>query len=665
MLTVLKVRYEYDYATSYLVEVERIDGQQVETKALLTYEYNPGLAAGNVLSGVVFVEGIESYASHPNTYLSDGITLSLTPTDNALVVSGHRDTKGILSRMQNINQLLSTRLTEGIGGEEGALVSSLLLGNRELLEGLVLRNFRRAGIVHMLAISGIHLSLMVMLTEFLLRKLYIPRSVRCVLILLVALFYLGLTGLSFSTVRAFIMTAFVYLAYLFHGDNDPITSLFFALFLILTLSPYAVFDAGMWLSFSATFDILVAVELFRPVTKWLYGHIQSKRICNVINAVLSAVIVSFAASFGVFLPAWIFFDEISLLSIPATLLLSPFVSLILYLAPFFLLFSGISPIATLLSTVIRELCKLLLAGSSLFAALPDLTVSLRYPFEAVLIPLASALLGILLLLPLRKKRFIPLSALCVTLAFFICLGIQHRKGKDELWTSYVRLGDSEMLVMVNSQSTVVCDLSGGTYSAPYKAHILSKEFFSTQIDAYVLTHYHNRHLASLRRLAEQTLIRKLFLPFPQNETEYHTMLSLIELGERCGFCVTVYDRGKRVPIEADLTLYISEEIYLKRSAHPTGYVAVAAQGNLFLYLGESVHESSLLRPQLDSLITKADTVILGIHGPVTKTNFPYSFENTTTLALADESLLPYLAPTVMPGGDWVVECERLSFKHKK
>ena len=143
------------------------------------------------------------------------------------------------------------------------------------------------------------------------------------------------------------------------------------------------------------------------------------------------------------------------------------------------------------------------------------------------------------------------------------------------------------------------------------------------------------------------------------------MLTLIELGERCGFSVTVYDRGKPVPLKTDLVLYISEEIYLKRSTHPTGYVAVAAHGDLFLYLGESVHESTLLHPQLDDLIAKADTVILGVHGPITKTTIPYSFENVKTLVLANETLLPYLAPTVMPNGDWVVGCERLSFKHKK
>ena len=664
-LSVLEVRYEYSYATSYLVQVDRLGKERPKTKALLTYEYNPELTVGDVLYGTARVEGIEAYADHTNTYIADGITLSLTPTEHELVVIGHEEIKDPLFSLRRLNRALSARLTVGIGSREGALISSLLLGNRELLAGQVLRDFRRAGIVHMLAISGMHLSLMVVLTEFLLRKCYVPKNVRCLLILFVALFYLALTGLSLSTVRAFIMTAFVYAAYLFHGDNDPITSLFFALFLILCLLPHSVYDAGMWLSFSATLGILIAAELLRPVTKWLYGHIKNKRLCRWINAALTAISVSLAASFSVFLPAWIFFDEISLLSVPATILLSPLVTLILYLAPCFLAFMGIAPVATLLGNVLRDVCRLLLAGAAFFAELPDLTVSLQYPFEEILIPSASLLVAILVLIPLRKKSLLPLCALGVTLAFFICLGVQRHGTRDELQTSYLRHNDSEMLLIVIGEDATICDISSGSYSSIYDAYLLSKELFSTQIEAFVLTHYHTRHTVSLRQLSAETLVRELFLPYPQTEEEYYLMLSLLDLCEQCGISATVYDRGKRVPLDTDVTLFISEEIYLKRSTHPTGYVAVEAYGDLFLYLGESVHESSLLRPQLDSLITKADTVVLGVHGPITKTNFPYSFENTPTLAIASEELLPYLKPTAMPNGNWVVGCEQFSFKHKK
>ena len=664
-LSVLEVRYQYPYATSYLVQIERIGRERAETKAILTYEYDPELSVGDVLYGSAEIRPIEEYAEHAGTYLADGITLSLAPTEEELWVIGHRDTNNVLSYLRELKAALSSRLTEGLGKKEGALVSSLLLGNRELLAGQVLRDFRRAGIVHMLAISGMHLSLMVLLTEFLLRKFYIPKSVRCILILFVALFYLALTGFSLSTVRAFIMTAFVYTAYLFRGDNDPITSLFFALFLILVLLPGSVYDAGMWLSFSATFGILIAIEQFRPVTAWLYEHIQNKRLCKAINALLSSVLVSLAASFFVFLPAWIFFDEISLLSVPATLLLSPLVSLILYLAPFFLLLAGVAPIATVLGNIMRGICKLLLGGATLFAELPDLTVSLQYPFLTVLIPIATLLLALLILIPLRKQGLIPLCALCVTLAFFVCLAAHRVATENELSASYIQHNDSEMLLMVNNDSTVICDLSNGAYSPVYDAHLRSKDLFSTEIDAFVLTHYHNRHLSSIRRLSEQTLVRRLLLPFPQTETEYYIMLALVDLGEQCGIPVTVYDRGKPLPLDTDFTLFISEEIYLKRSTHPTCYVAVAAYDELFLYLGESVHESDHLNKQLNSLIEKADTVILGIHGPVTKTKFPYSFENVTTLAVANESLLPYLTPTTVPSGDWIVGSKWISIKIKK
>ena len=76
--------------------------------------------------------------------------------------------------------------------------------------------------------------------------------------MLVALFYLALTGFALSTVRAFLMTSIVYLAYVLQDESDKLTTLLFSLFIILVSFPYAVYDIGMWLSFLAVLGIFIA-----------------------------------------------------------------------------------------------------------------------------------------------------------------------------------------------------------------------------------------------------------------------------------------------------------------------------------------------------------------------------------------------------------------------
>ncbi len=672
-LTVLEVRYQYNYGSSYLVRVERIGDESFEEKAILTYEFDPYFRENEILEGKVSLHSIESYSDYILSYLSDGITLYLEPADMgrteadkpipALVVTGEKERDGFLYQIQNINHTLSDIVTEGIGGEEGDLISSLLLGNQDLLSKAVMRDFRRAGIIHVLSISGMHLALMTVLSEFLMKRLRIHKNIRSVCILFIAFFYLALTGFALSTIRAFIMTAFVYAAYLFRSDNDPLTSLFAALFLILLIFPKAVYDVGMWLSFAATFGILITVLLLKPVSDALYNKLRNKKLFKPLNNMLSGILISFAASFCSFLPAWLFFDEISLLSIPATLLLSPIATFILYLAPFFLLFSGIPYIAGILAFLLKQACRLLLYGTSLFSLLPNATVSLHYPFEKILIPLTVAVFVILLLLPLRKKIIIPVSALCFTLVFFICIGIYRYQSRDAMTTEYLRDEKSELLLLASAESTVLCDISGGAYSIVYDALLRSKAHYATEINAYVLTHYHTLHIGSLRRLSEQVLVRKLYLPFPITEDEYYIMLSLLNMANECGIPVTLYDRGEKLPLYKDFTLFVSDAIYLKRSTHPTFYVAVQNNENLLLYLGESSHEDRLAA-QLRSLIPKANTVIFGTHGPIAKTPIPFDLSEVPIVSIPDTDVLLQLESTEMPKGNWIVGSNHITVNMK-
>ncbi len=660
-MTVLDIRYQYDYATSYLVQIDELRTQAFSEKAILSYEFDPEFLVGDILVGEVNVQDIRSYASDAMFYLSEGIGLYLEPAEQAPLCVGHTEFPSPLAPLSRLNRLWSDILTDRVGGEEGELLSSLLLGNQDLLSSTVMRNFKRAGIVHLLSISGMHLALMIALTEWLLRFLHIHKNIRAVAVLVAALFYLALTGFALSTVRAFIMAAFVYGAYLFRADNDPITSLLFALFLILTLSPIAVYDVGMWLSFSATLGILVTVELLRPLRAYLYRRISKKWLTSLFANGITAISVSFAASFCSFLPAWLFFDEISLLSVPATLILSPFATACLYITPFFFLLQGVDFLAGVLLPPLRFFSKALLVGTSLFSELEGCTVSLHYPFERVLLPVAAAATVLLLILPLRKKIILPTSTLCFTLVFFLCLG-GYRYGHRDIWSAdYVRNDDSEVLVLSDADTAILCDISSGVYSATYDAFSTAKDRYATEIHAYVLTHYHNRHMGTIRRLFEATPIHALYLPAPVTREEYYVMSHLLEWAEGCRISVTVYDRGHPVPIGQSLTLFVSEAEYLDRSAHPIGYVAVEANNKLLLYLGESVHESPHLASQIASLTDRADAVIFGLHGPVTKTPIPFDLACVPTVVLPSEKILLHMQVAKPPDGQWILHSKAVHF----
>ena len=159
--------------------------------------------------------------------------------------------------------------------------------------------------------------------ELLLRKMRLPKLVRSILIPLLALGYLCLTGFSLSTVRAVLMACVLYLAFLSRARYDSFTALCAALMLILFVTPYAVWDLSLWMSFLAA----AAIVIFSPACqKFLEERKQNWRLpmwCfSPVRGFLTALFVGVIANLGLLLLSAVTFGELSILSVPVTMLLS-------------------------------------------------------------------------------------------------------------------------------------------------------------------------------------------------------------------------------------------------------------------------------------------------------------------------------------------------------
>jgi ComEC/Rec2-related protein len=201
--------------------------------------------------------------------LRDGILLCIQSDDMhncELLEKNKFSLRAMLSRW---NFAASYRLEQAVGGEEGKLASALLFGTRDHLSGDTSIHFRRAGVSHLLALSGLHVSILIAALEFFLRALACPKRVRAITVFLVAFCYLFFTGASPSTARAVLMFGVLTLGYYWNTDYDPITSVSAVLALLLLTSPNAVLDIGLWLSFVAAASILIFLPAFDGVQEYL------------------------------------------------------------------------------------------------------------------------------------------------------------------------------------------------------------------------------------------------------------------------------------------------------------------------------------------------------------------------------------------------------------
>ncbi len=177
--------------------------------------------------------------------------------------------------LQNIRSRVQEILFRLAPAEDAGVLQALLLGDKSNLDAELLSLYQENGIAHILAVSGLHLSILGMGFYRLLRRLQLPHNPAALVSSLLILSYGILTGASGSALRAVIMLLLQFLARSLGRTYDMLSALSTACLLLLFSSPYLLFSAGFQLSFGAVFALGLAAELPMPSHPFLSGIAQS------------------------------------------------------------------------------------------------------------------------------------------------------------------------------------------------------------------------------------------------------------------------------------------------------------------------------------------------------------------------------------------------------
>jgi len=203
----------------------------------------------------------------------------------------------------------------------GALLKSVLLGEKNHLDSVLLDAFSRTGLMHVLAVSGLHAGLIGTFCFFLLSLFRLPRQV-CFLGVIPFLWcYAALTGWSPSVVRASLMGTVFLVSRVFQKPANIYNTLALAGLILLIFNPLYLFDLGFLLSFSATFFILF---LYSPLLKALPESLRKNPVSRVL---LGLLLVSLTATLGTFPFIVSSFNQVAVLGLFANLLVVPVIGL--------------------------------------------------------------------------------------------------------------------------------------------------------------------------------------------------------------------------------------------------------------------------------------------------------------------------------------------------
>ena len=207
--------------------------------------------------------------------------------------------------------------------DELAVLNALLLGQRQEISKDLIEDYSKAGAIHILAVSGLHVGIILLILSSLLKpleRLKNGRVLKTILIVLLLWMFAFVAGLSASVVRAVAMFTFLAIGLSFKRKNVILFSLITSMFFLLLFKPMFLFDVGFQLSYLAVFGIV----WIQPKLYKLY-----KARFKLDDKIWQLFTVSVAAQLGVLPLSLYYFHQFPGLFLLSNLLIIPFLGAIL------------------------------------------------------------------------------------------------------------------------------------------------------------------------------------------------------------------------------------------------------------------------------------------------------------------------------------------------
>jgi len=441
-------------------------------------------------------------------YQMENIDYKVQAEKIVLIDSGYSKFHAVLDEMK---QKLITVYESILSEKEAGTLIAMILGEKYLLDDEIKQLYQMNGISHVLAISGLHISLIGMFIFHLLKKLKVP----IVAITFITIFFIYcygvLTDFSVSTNRAVVMMTVMLLAALFGKTYDMLSSLSLSAFLILLQNPLQIMSAGFLLSFAAVLGIAVIF----PALQKLY---QSK------NVLINSLFISFSAQVATTPIVLYFYYQFPLYSLLTNLIILPFVT-ILTLTSILAGFAGV---------ILLQFGVFLIGGSNYIlkfyewicemgGKLPCNLITIGRPdwirICLYLIIITMFLIGVH---RYQKKVF----GLLTLIALLVILFPQNNQG---LSITMLDVGQGDAIVLESENGTTYM-IDGGSSDVKNVGKYRLLPFLLSQgidsIDFAIVSHSDNDHISGLKELmdGDKVSINTLILPDIQDKDDAYIEL---------------------------------------------------------------------------------------------------------------------------------------------
>lgn len=532
-------------------------------------------------------------------------------------------------------------------GDEAAFLKGLITGMRSDMSKEMKESFVNAGVMHLIAVSGLNVAYIIISLSLILSLFRIPLTPRVTIIIIFLIFYCLFTGNSASIVRASIMGILVLIAYVLERRINFYNLIGIAAMIILIYDTKQLYDAGFILSFSATISMVVFLKrfdyLFLNRLKEL--NVKGKKVTILFAALL---FTSLSAQIGTLPITANYFGKISVISVFANIAAVPLSNF--SLAVGFLQIS-IAGISAHLSSVISEVNGLLLTIQLSFI---KWCASLDFAYIQVsdfnLGDVICYYIIIAVIMSAAETRKILFSAV---LCFLVICGkhIFDTELSKKLIITFLDVGQGDCSVIQTPDNfTILVDCGRNTFISNSGEKTIApflKRKGTGKIDLLIITHLHMDHIGGINYLLENFEIGKIIESGQRYPTLFTNKMDSLIINKkipretvRCGDYIKDIKDIRMYFLFPDSKFVNNKGITLGNNLNNGSVAFILKYGETEVFFsGDIEKESESFLCDVYSEFLKTDVLKVAHHGSTTSTTIPFILNNKPDYAVISCGLL--------------------------
>lgn len=522
----------------------------------------------------------------------------------------------------------------------------ILIGEREDITENLINSFKESNLMHMLAVSGAHISYIVLGVTVILRK--IGFRFRKIFIIVFLLFFMGLTDFTPSVQRASLMLILTLIANLIYRKQDIYTNICFSSLMILLYNPYVILNIGFQLSYGGTIGIVL---FYRKISDWIKSRFRlnkdgaddtfnMKNICvdksksqekemqkiglfsKFFTYIGNTIAVTISANL-VIIPIMAFhFNTISFTFWISNLLAGPllgFITILGFLLYFISLLS--MTVGNLISIPVKYLIYLLIWIAKFCSQIPFSSIMIRTPFILEMF-LYYFSLFVFFHFSYFKKSFSKMMSIVFVLMilFYGSLGFRNY-GSLKIYFVDVGQGDCT-LICTPTNKTILID-GGGSETESFDVgektllpYLLDRKII--KIDYMMISHFDTDHVGGLLYLLEKIEIKNVIISKQGDFCENYYKLKEIVLEKNIP--VLVVKQGDRLKVDKMVyfdILFPEDSLISDNVLNNNSIVAKLNYGSFsMMFTGdiEEIAEKKLIEMYKDTSLLKSTVLKVAHHG---------------------------------------------------